>query len=93
MTRAKVLIFNKGTDGVQVRRPDIETFGATFDSILDECFDVRPPISELPRQEIADLMQCQDPQAIIAGISRLGDSVERVFLKDRLRQLSIKEDN
>jgi hypothetical protein len=38
-------------------------------------------------------MQCQDPQAIIAGISRLGDSVERVFLKDRLRQLSIKEDN
>ena len=93
MTRAKVLIFNKGKDGVQVRRPDIETFGATFDSILDECFDVRPPMSELPRQEIADLMQCQDPQTIIAGISRLGDSVERVFLKDRLRQLSNKEGN
>lgn len=93
MTRAKVLIFNKGTDGVRVRRPDIETFGATFDSILDECFDVRPPMSELPRQEIADLMQCQNLEAIMAGISRLGDSVERVFLKDRLRQLSIKEDN
>lgn len=93
VTRAKVLIFNKATEGVQVSRPDIETFGATFDSILDECFDVRPPISELPRQEIADLMQCHDPQAIIAGISRLGDSVDRVFLKDRLRQLSIKEGN
>ncbi len=91
MPRQNVLIFTKADECVQVRRPEIETFGATFDTILDECFDVRPPMSELPRQEIADLKQCQDPETIMAGIAKLGDSVERVFLMDRHRQLLQKE--
>lgn len=91
MPRQNVLIFTKADECVQVRRPEIETFGATFDTILDECFDVRPPMSELPRQEIADLKQCQDPETIMAGIAKLGDSVERVFLMDRYRQLLQKE--
>ncbi len=91
MARENVLIFKKAEGGVQVRRPDIETFGTTFDTILEECFDVRPPMSEVPRREIADLMQSQDREAIEAGIARLGDSVEKVFLMDRLRQLSQQE--
>jgi predicted ATP-binding protein involved in virulence len=92
MTREKVLIFKKSQDGVQVRRPNIETFGATFDTILEECFGVRPPMSEVPLREIKDLMQCQDPVEVRAGIARLGDSVEKVFLMDHLRQLSQQED-
>lgn len=92
MSREKVLIFKKKESRVEVRRPDIETFGTTFDTILDECFEVRPPMSEVPRREIEDLMQSADRAAIEAGISRLGDSVERVFLMDRLRQLSPQED-
>ncbi len=91
MTRANVLIFKKTHEGVQVRRPDIETFGATFDTILEECFGVRPPMSEVPRREIQDLMQCQDPAEVKAGIARLGDSVEKVFLMDHLRQISQQE--
>jgi restriction system-associated AAA family ATPase len=85
--RDKVLIFEKSETGVQVRRPGIETFGTTFDTILDECFNVRPPMSEVPRREIADLMQSHDCDQIKAGILRLGDSVEKVFLMDRLAQL------
>ena len=91
MAREKVLIFMKADPGVQVRRPGIETFGTTFDTILEECFDVRPPMSEVPRREIADLMRSQDRDAIKAGIARLGDSVEKVFLMDRLRQLALQE--
>lgn len=91
MTRENVLIFQKSHVGVQVRRPDIETFGATFDTILEECFGVRPPMSEVPRQEIEKLMKCQDPAEVKAGIARLGDSVEKVFLMDHFRQLIQQE--
>ena len=91
MTRENVLIFQKTQVGVQVRRPDIETFGATFDTILEECFGVRPPMSEVPRQAIEKLMKCQDPAEVKAGIARLGDSVEKVFLMDHFRQLIQQE--
>jgi restriction system-associated AAA family ATPase len=88
MSRKNVLIFNKNRSKVEARRPEIETFGTTFDTILEECFGVRPPISEVPRREIDELMRSNDSNQIRAGIARLGDSVEKVFLMDRLRQLS-----
>lgn len=88
MPRENVLIFKKSGSTVEVRRPDVETFGTTFDTILEECFDVRPPMSEVPRREIKELMSSDDPEAIRAGIAKLGDSVDKVFLMDRLRQLS-----
>jgi restriction system-associated AAA family ATPase len=94
MARDKVFIFTKKTEAgsAVVRRPDIETYGTTFDAILDECFGVRPPISEVPRQDINSLMESNDPEKIQAGIERLGHSVEKVFLADRLRELTKKGD-
>jgi restriction system-associated AAA family ATPase len=92
MSRNKVFIFSKpeNENRIVVQNPDIETFGTTFDTILEECFDVRPPISDVPRKEIADLMNSDDPENIKAGIDRLGHSVERAFLSDHLRQLTKK---
>ncbi len=91
MSRENVLIFRKSDSKVDVRRPDIETFGTTFDTILGECFDVRPPMSEMPRREIEELMKSKNCDEIKTGIARLGDSVEKVFLMDHLRQLSKQE--
>ena len=94
MPRDRVFIFGKEQwrGIVTVHRPDIETYGTTFDAILEECFGVRPPISEEPRQEIQGLMDSNDPEAIRAGMERLGHSVEKVFLADRLRQLTRQEE-
>lgn len=93
MRRDKVFIFGKNneTGEIVVRRPDVETYGTTFDAILEECFGVRPPISEEPRKDIQVLMDSSDLIAIKAGIERLGDSVEKVFLADHLRQVSERE--
>lgn len=91
MPRRNVLIFKKGDCKVEVRLPDIETFGTTFDAILGECFGVRPPMSEVPRREIKELMDSEDADEIKAGIAKLGDSVEKVFLMDHLRQISKQE--
>lgn len=58
MHREKVLIFSKDEEGkIQVQNPNIETFGTTFDTIIEECFNVRPPMSQVPLDEIKELMQ------------------------------------
>ena len=89
MHREKVLIFSKDEEGkIQVQNPNIETFGTTFDTIIEQCFNVRPPISQVALDKIEDLMQSDNPEEIRAGMQQLGDSVEKAFLADRLRQLT-----
>lgn len=92
MSRDKVFIFSKDEEGVKVRHPDIETYGTTFDTILEECFDVRPPISKVSLGEIEELMKSDNSNEIKAGIERLGDSVEKAFLVDHLQQVMSKEE-
>lgn len=91
MQRNKVFIFSKEDGKVRVRHPEIETYGTTFDTILEECFGVQPPISRVSYGEIEELMRSKDTKEIEEGMSRLGHSVEKIFLQDRLNQLS-KED-
>lgn len=92
MSREKVFIFGKEDGKVTVRHPDIETYGTTFDTILEECFDVSPPISKVSHDEIKDLMKSDDVKAIKTAMDRLGHSVEKAFLADRLRQLTKVEE-
>jgi restriction system-associated AAA family ATPase len=91
MSRNKVFIFGKEGMAVKIEHPDIETFGTTFDTILEECFSVRPPISKVSLDEIEALMKSEDPEEIKEGMNRLGHSVEKVFLADRLQQLTQKD--
>ena len=87
--RDRVFVFKKNaeTGKIEVRHPDIETYGTTFDAILEECFGVESPIPQVPREEIAALMESKDAAEIEEGIKRLGHSVDKVFLADRLREL------
>jgi restriction system-associated AAA family ATPase len=88
LPRDQVLIFSKNEDGeLAIQPPSIETFGASFDRILDACFSVRPPISQVARDEIGDLLQNGSVEQITAALTKLGPSVERSFLADRVRQL------
>jgi restriction system-associated AAA family ATPase len=86
--RDQVHVFSKGAEGkVQIVRPSIETYGAAFDRILDHCFGVSPPISQLARDEIRDLMENGTVEQLRDAIDTLGSSFEKAFLADRLRQL------
>jgi len=88
MPRERVFIFTKEMGEIKVRHPGIQTFGSRFDSILEECFGVRPPISGLSRAEIKRLMASNDVDEVRDGITRLGNSVDKVFLVDKLKRLS-----
>ena len=92
MQRDKVFIFSKDEEQkIQIRNPDVETFGATFDTIIEECFDISPPISQISRDKIKKLMNSDDHEEIKAGIKSLGNSVQKAFLADRLRQVTNKD--
>lgn len=88
LRRDQVHVFSKGADGkVEVERPPVETYGAAFDRILEHCFKVSPPISQLARDDINDLMKNGTIEELREAINTLGSSFEKAFLADRLRQL------
>jgi len=87
LPRERVLVFSKQGEEIVAGRPEIETYGATFDTILNTCFDVLPPISDVARGEIEELQASEDQQAVRDGLDRLGPSVEKGFVADRLRKL------
>jgi restriction system-associated AAA family ATPase len=90
MSREKIFISRKENGKVVARHPDVETYGTNFDTVLEECFGVHPPISDLPKEDIAKLMKSDSAEELEAGVRRLGNSVDKLFLADRLRQLQKK---
>lgn len=88
--REQVLIFKRQDDTIEVSNPEIETFGANFDRILEHCFEIRPPLSQLAKDEIAELMKSKDIGRLTEAMETLGASVEKSFVADRLRQLKAK---
>lgn len=87
MSRENVVIFERADGKVTARSPEIETFGASFEQILEHCFRVEPPISEIARETIDALMASQDAKMIEAVLPKLGSSVEKVILIDHLHNL------
>ncbi len=91
LRREQVLIFSRQADKLTVSNPDMETFGANFDRILEHCFDVRPPISQMARDQIDQLMESNDIEKLEQALPHLGASVEKSFVADRLRQLKKRQ--
>lgn len=87
MQREQVIIFRRTKDGVEARNPSNETFGASFDRILRDCFGIEPPISQMAREEINRLTEEGSAQEIEEALPTIGVSVEKAFLVDRLNQL------
>lgn len=87
MRREQVRIFSKVGNTLSARKPEIETFGATYDTILSHCFDVDPPISEIAQDKINDLKKTGSAEEIEREMPRLGSSVEKALLADRLFEL------
>ncbi len=91
MSRHQVLVFSKNGDNLEATNPRIETFGATFDRILQHCFHIQPPISQLARNTIAELRDKGTAEEIEVALTQLGPSVEKTFLTEKLRQLKTVE--
>jgi predicted ATP-binding protein involved in virulence len=92
MPREQVMIFSRRaeTGKVDVLEPNIETFGATFDRILEACFNIRPPNSFIAEKQIEELLASDNVERVEAGFRELGPSTGKAVLADHLRQLKNK---
>lgn len=91
LPREQVLIFAREQKKLRATNPEMETFGANFDRILEHCFEVQPPISQMARNQIGELMASDDVAALEEALPRLGASVEKSFVADHLRQLKKRQ--
>ena len=83
-----VRIFGRNENGhLRVEIPEEETFGASFDRILDICFEIHPPIASVAQDEIEKMFEMTDPLALSEAISSLGDSNKKALLVGRLARL------
>jgi len=91
MHREQVIILERSGGRVTARNPNNETFGASFDRILKDCFGVEPPISNVALVEIERLLKHADAKQIEDALPGIGASVERAFLVDRFNQLRVTD--
>lgn len=88
MSRENVLIFSKNKkNNVDVRRPNIQTYGSRFESILAECFGISPPVSALSGEAITKLIADGTVEEIESAIELIGESSLKMRLAGRLAQL------
>jgi restriction system-associated AAA family ATPase len=87
MPRQQVMIFCREEKKIKVGAPNIETFGAAFDRILETCFDIRPPNSQIAEDKIKHLLNSHDYIEVERGFSELGPSIGKALVADHLRIL------
>lgn len=87
-----VFIFNREGDKIFIYQPSDQTYGASFDEILDMAFDIKIPISADSLNKIEELEKETDSEIIKNKIVQFGDSVKKMSLKNRIVLLdSLKE--
>ena len=89
MPRSQVMIFSKdaNTGKFTVNDPKIETFGTTFDRILESCFNIRPANSHIAEKEIKKLLRSTNLAEVEEGFKDFGPSIGKALLADHLRKL------
>lgn len=87
--RENVYVFDRSDDGqkIEISSPLFETYGASFDWLLEQIFNVRPPIAKKALAELDALRNEQNPAKVERGLKRLGDSMERLYVVEHLQDL------
>ncbi len=89
MPMTQVMIFETDEERhLTIRPPRQQTYGASYEEILQDCFGIDPPISEESMSEIDAALASNDPEDAKRTLGRIGYSVEKGFLEDHLRQIS-----
>ncbi len=90
--RENVYIFERiNNENIEVRNPGQETFGASFDNILQMAFGMDEVISKEASDKIKELHEETDPAKIEEELKKLGDSPQILPLYRRIDMLSQKK--
>ena len=90
--RECVYIFERiDNEKIEVKNPSQETFGASFDNILQMAFGIDEVISKEASDKIKELHEETDPRKIEEELAKLGDSPQLLPLYRRVDMLSQNE--
>ena len=82
----RVLHFKKDENSsMSIEKSEVETYGASFDSLLRSIFDLPVLISEGPLEEIRNISQQENKEQALQELEKYGESFEVNYLKNRLR--------
>lgn len=89
--KENVFIFKRENNKITISDPKNETYGASFDEILDMAFDISIPISEDSLKELKVLEKETNPNTISDKLLLFGDSLEKASLLNRIILLNSKK--
>lgn len=82
----RVLHCKKEGDKIEIERVEVETYGASFDTLLRSVFDLPVLISREPWSKIKEISQNQNREWVVEELGKFGDSFEINFLKNKIRR-------
>lgn len=82
--REHVLKFSKQDHRVSIERPAEETYGASFDYLLNALFDMRALIASKPADELKKIIARGNPNELSVAAKSFGGSMEKAALFERL---------
>jgi restriction system-associated AAA family ATPase len=88
-----VYIFTRSQDGrgVKASPPKTETYGASFDRLLEDVFGVKPPVARKSLDELRQLQHDGTKKEIENRLDDFGDSPVKFYLYQRLEKLKKEE--
>jgi predicted ATP-binding protein involved in virulence len=92
--RQNVYVFERSGHRRQVKilRPNFETYGASFDWLLEQIFHVKPPIAKKALADLDALQKEPDAKKVELGLARFGDSLEKLYVVEHLQELKAAVD-
>jgi len=85
--KENVYVFRRKADGrtVEVVKPQFQTYGASFDWLLEQIFQVKPPIARKALDDLAALRK-ENPAVAEQKLEMFGESFEKIRTMEFLTQ-------
>jgi len=84
--QANTFQFRRDNGDISVKQVSFETFGASFDYLLAQLFDLPAMISNQAIEELREIIHRDNLQEMLAAVPRFGDSLEKRFLYEKIAQ-------
>jgi hypothetical protein len=78
---------NQSGRGIEALPPKEETYGASFDHLLEDVFGVKPPVARQSLGELRQLQQKGTKEEIEEQLDEFGDSSVKFYLYQKLERL------
>ena len=82
----RVLHCKKEGEQIKIERVEVETYGASFDTLLRSVFDLPVLISQEPWSKIKEITQNQNREWVVDELEKFGESFEVNLLKNKIRR-------